>query len=230
MAGKITALKAQTKNKGRVNVYLDGTFALGLPDIVAATLHIGQMLSDGEIDALRQRDTEERAYSRALQFLSYRPRSIEEVRRYLAGREVPDDVAAATLERLARAGLLDDRAFARFWVEDRECFRPRGAAALRFELRRKGVSDEAIEASVSAVDEDAGAYQVALAPARRLAQADRDTFYRRLGDYLRRRGFSYDTVRHTVERLWRERSAHEHNCLRNGAEDEIHLGTGKDSA
>jgi len=209
LAGTITALKAQTKNKGRVNVYLDGTFAFGLADVIAAPLRVGQRLSDDDIAALRQRDAQERAYDQALRFLSYRPRSIEETRRYLADKDVPPDVIATTLARLARAGLLDDEAFARFWVENRESFRPRSAMALRMELRRKGVGDEAIATALAAVDEKEAAYQAALARAVRLRGADRTTFYRRLGGFLQRRGFGYETARETVDRLWRESTAPE---------------------
>ena len=54
MAGRITALKYQKRNKDRVNVYLDGRFALGLPAVVAATLKRGQLLSDAEIEALQE--------------------------------------------------------------------------------------------------------------------------------------------------------------------------------
>jgi len=209
LAGRITALRAQTKRKGRVNVYLDGAFAFGLPDIVAATLRVGQVLSDDDIALLRRRDTQERAYDRALGFLSYRPRSSEEVSRYLAGKQVPEALIAETIERLERAGLLDDGAFARYWVENRTSFRPRGAAALRHELRRKGVSAQAIEAAVGDVDERDAAYQAARPRAGRYSLADRDTFYRRLSEFLGRRGFSYAVVRETVERLWRERGTPE---------------------
>jgi regulatory protein len=205
----ITALKVQAKNERRVNVYLDGVFAFGLPDRVAASLRVGQLVSEEECAALRRRDTAERAYERALRFLSYRPRSTEEVARYLAGKQVSEDVAGEVIGRLQQADLLDDRAFARFWVENRESFRPRGSMALRYELRRKGVDDEAIEEAIRDVDEDEGAYRVAQAQARRLAGADRESFRRRLGGYLSRRGYAYATARETVERLWREVSAHD---------------------
>jgi regulatory protein len=197
------------KNKRRVNVYLDGTFALGLVDTIAAGLRVGQVLSDEESDDLRRRDAAEQAYEQALRFLGYRPRSTDEVRRYLAGKQVPEDLVAQSVDRLAGAGLLDDHAFARFWVENRESFRPRGTLALRYELRRKGVSDEAIEAAIQEVDEADGAYQAARAQARRLAHVDRGTFHRRLAGYLGRRGYSYEIVRETVERLWLERAGHD---------------------
>lgn len=214
LAGTITALRTQAKNKRRVNVYLDGAFALALPDIVAATLRVGQSLSGEQVADLQQRNAAQRAYDRALRFLSYRPRSVAEVSRYLAGKQVPDDLIAQTIDRLRQAGLLDDRAFARFWVENRESFRPRGKIALRYELRRKGVGEEAIDAAIQDVDESEGAYRVARTRALRLTRVDRETFRRRLGGYLSRRGFSYSVVRETVERLWQERATRE------GAEEE----------
>lgn len=204
MGGKITALQTQSKNERRVNVHLDGAFAFGVPDIVAASLRVGQSLTDQECADLCGRDAAERAYDRALRFLSSRPRSVAEVARYLGGKQVPEELVAATVERLLKAGLLDDLAFARFWVENRESFRPRGRLALRHELRCKGVAEEAISAATGEVDENEGAYRIARSRAKRLAHVDRETFRRRLGGFLIRRGFSYETVRETIERLWQE--------------------------
>lgn len=207
LAGRITALNKQAKNERRVNVYLDGAFAFGLSEALAATLRVGQVLSEAEVARLRHLDLSERTYERALRYLSYRPRSVAEVRGYLAGKGLPEDLVSETVAKLSQEGLLDDRVFARLWVENRSSFRPRGLAALRSELRRKGLDDDTIEEATEDLDEAEDAYRAAQAQALRLQGADRKTFYRRLWGYLSRRGFPYDTVRETVERLWRERSA-----------------------
>ena len=68
----------------RVNVYLDGSFAFALPDIEAAKLRPGQYLSEADIKRLQGLDSEQKAYDRAVRFLSYRPRSEAEVRVNLA--------------------------------------------------------------------------------------------------------------------------------------------------
>ena len=80
MTGTITALIAQKRNKDRVNVYLDGEFAFGLAAIEAIRLRQGQVLSDEEIEHLKALDEIERAHERALNLLSYRPRSAQEIR------------------------------------------------------------------------------------------------------------------------------------------------------
>jgi regulatory protein len=201
MAGKITTLRFQKRNKDRVNVYIDGQFAFGLAAIEAARLRVGQTLSDDDVARLRVRDEVERAYGRALNFLSYRPRSEAEVRRNLRKKDVEDEVVEVVVERLTRAGLVDDREFARYWVENRLQFNPRGARALRHELRGKGIPDAIIAEALADLDEEVAARQVAEAGARRLAHLEPRDFRRKLGAYMARRGFSYAVIEPLIEEM-----------------------------
>jgi regulatory protein len=201
MAGVITALRFQKRNKNRVNVYLDGQFAFGLAAIKAAHLRVGQELSDEDIARLQMQDGVERAYERALNFLSYRPRSEAEVRRNLRKKNVADEVVESVVERLERAGLLDDREFARYWVENRRQFNPRGTRALRHELWQRGVPDSIISDVLVGFDEEAAARKAAEAGARRLAHLEPRDFRRKLGAYLARRGFSYAVIGTLVEEM-----------------------------
>jgi regulatory protein len=201
MAGKITALKFQKRNKDRVNVYVDGRFAFGLVAIEAARLKVGQTLSDDDIARLQVQDEVGQAYERALNFLSYRPRSEAEVRRNLSKKGIEEAVVEAVVDRLVRAGLLDDQEFARYWVENRLRFRPRGVRALRHELREKGVSDSVIADALASLDEETAARQVAEAGARRLSHLDPRDFRRKLVAYMARRGFSYAVSEPLVEEM-----------------------------
>ncbi|MGD8998738.1 MAG: RecX family transcriptional regulator [Anaerolineae bacterium] len=205
MAGKITALAYQKRNKNRVNVYLDGEFAFGLTALEAARLHVGQTLSDDEIVRLRMRDSVEWAFGRALDYLSYRPRSESEVRRNLGDKDVEDGVVDVVVGRLKRAGLLDDREFARYWVDNRARFNPRGLRGLRYEMRQKGVPRDIIEEALATFDVAAAARKVAEAGARRLSQEDPSAFRRKLQAYMARRGFSYEVIRPLVEERVEER-------------------------
>jgi regulatory protein len=209
MAGKISGLKYQKKNRERVNVYLDGRFAFGLPAIVAATLHPGQFLSDREIAALQEQGATETAYNWALTYLSYRPRSKREVEAGLRERDVAEVQITVVMERLERAGLVDDVAFARFWVENRERFRPRGPRALRYELRNKGIGDEIVNQVVDSVDAADSAYRAAEKKARQLSHQDRETFHRKLVAYLARRGFAYEVAQDVAQRYWAEQAGDE---------------------
>jgi regulatory protein len=202
MAGTITALQFQKRNKERVNVYLDGTYAFGLDAVQAAQLRKGQVLSDEEIAALKAQDDGQRAFNLALRFLSYRPRSQFEVQRYLQDKAVADKVIQDVLSRLEQAGYVDDEAFARFWVENREQFRPRSQRALKYELRQKGVSQVIISRVLTDLDDEAAAWRAVEGRLHRWANLPADELRHKLMGYLNRRGFDYATVTVTIEKVF----------------------------
>ena len=204
MAGTITSLVAQKKNKDRVNVYLDGEFAFGLALIEALKLKRGQVLSDADIERLRGADDIEKAHEKALRFLANRPRSEWEVRQNLAKAEFDSDTTDRVVDRLKGVALIDDAAFVRYWLDNRAQFNPRGQVALRQELRRKGVDRAVIDEVLAATDQsdDQAAIQSALAKADRFRQLPQAEFAQKLSAYLLRRGFNYEAVREAVAAAW----------------------------
>jgi len=198
MAGRITALEPQKRARDRINVFLDGEFALGVAEMVAATLKLGAWLSDEAILELKTADGLEQAHSRALDYLSYRPRSEAELRKYLAEKGVTEEVVEVVVARLADVGLVDDVAFARYWLDSRACFRPRGRQVLRYELSQKGIDSEAIDEALDEYDEAAAIRLAAEEQVRRLGNLPPDEARRRLIGRLARRGFSYELIQETL--------------------------------
>jgi regulatory protein len=204
----ITALKAQQRNPNRINVFLDGQYAFSLARIVAAWLRPGAQISDTKISQLLSQDETEKAFLKAVQFISVRPRSENEVSQRLKLKGVSPEVVAQVIDRLRQAGLLSDESFARNWVENRSAFRPRSARMLAMELRQKGVNDQIIQDSLpDSEDEIALALLAARKYVQRLHNLDWKTFQQRLGGFLMRRGFSYEVVKPIVQQLWEERPA-----------------------
>lgn len=100
--------------------------------------------------------------------------------------------------------MIDDVAFAAFWQDERDSFSPRSERLLRVELRYKGVNPEVIDEALDGIDDEESAYKAAQKRGRILAGEDYETFKRKLGAFLYRRGFSYDVVNRTTKRLWQE--------------------------
>ena len=145
-----------------------------------------------------------RAMAAALRFLSYRPRSAAEVRSRLR-RRFPHPLAERVIESLAEQSLVDDAKFATMWRDSRDSANPHSASAIRRELLSKGVSRDIADEASREVDDRDSAYRAGVKHARRLGEADLQTFRRRLSGFLMRRGFSRSLVRYTVDRLWEER-------------------------
>lgn len=206
----VTSLQAQKNDPERVNVYVDGEFSFGASALVVLQrgLHTGMELSARDVEELKRADSVDRAYNACLNFLSFRPRSRREVEDYLRRRKVDPDASLEVVQRLERAGLLDDREFARFWVENRQAFRPRGSRALRMEMRQKGVPGEVIDETLEDLpDEEAAAYAAAQPKIRSLERLEEREFTTRLIAFLQRRGFPYSASSAAVRRILEERNA-----------------------
>ncbi len=118
-----------------------------------------RLLAGKEIDPsiLQELDTEgeiHQGYANALNFISYRPRSILEVKEYLKRKEVSAEYFEEIIRRLLEKGYLDDALFAQKWVANRQLLKPKGKYALRAELREKGISTEIIDNVLASIDEE----------------------------------------------------------------------------
>jgi len=200
----ITALEIQEHDRERVSIYLDGEFAFGLPLIDAAQLRKGQVLSDDEITALRREDDITRSVDQIVRLLARRPYSVSEIRHHLESKRVDPPTIDEVLVRLERLGYVDDLAFARYWIENREHFRPRGPRALRYELRQKGIDESLIATVMDELDTHDSAYRAAQEQVRRLHHPNKQDFRNKIGTFLVRRGFEYEFVREVIEQLTQE--------------------------
>ncbi len=88
----------------------------------------------------------------ALNLIKFRVRAEKEVRDKLKKKEYPPEIIEQTIESLKKQKFLDDRLFAKLWVESR-IKRSLGLARLRFELKNKGVSKDLIEEALDRVRE-----------------------------------------------------------------------------
>ncbi|TMC19619.1 MAG: hypothetical protein E6J33_05400 [Chloroflexi bacterium] len=206
---KITALEPQVTNPERINVFVDGRFLLGVNASVVFQMGLEpeQELEPVQLEELQSEAGLQQAVDRAYNYLSYRPRSREEVRRYLRRKETPPETIEAALARLDRLDLINDHSFASFWVESREQFSPRGARALKNELRMKGVEREVVEEMIDDEKDEERSLRAGRKKALSLVRIpgmDFATFRARLGSFLQRRGFGYDVSTRTVRALWKE--------------------------
>jgi regulatory protein len=210
MEGIVTAIEPQRRpSSDRVNVFVDGRYAFSLQRDLAALVRIGEPISELRSAELLLEDEQARALEAALVFLAYRPRSEREVRDRLQRKEFPEPIVEGVIARLCKLGYVDDEAFARYWVEQRQTHRPRGSRLLRLELQRKGVArDTTVEVLDQLEQEDdpvAAACRAAEKKASSLRLTDEREFLQKVGQFLLRRGFDYETARTAARRLWAER-------------------------
>lgn len=190
------------KNPDRVNVFVDGSFALGLAATVATDLRIGQQITQAELEGLDKRDEVHRARERALNLLARRPYSSFEISHYLRRHQYDGETIQNVIDDLIEANLIDDKAFAAYWVEQRETFRPRSRLALRQELSQKGIERDIVTDALSSVDEVESARRIAQKQAGRWRGLPEVEWRTKMTRYLLRQGYPYDVVNEVVTETW----------------------------
>lgn len=204
---RVVHVERQPRRK-RLAVHLSDGQTLSLTPDVAVRLRIasGGTLTGGRLEEIARFQAHEDAMAAALRLVAFRPRSEKEMRQALARRSVSPVLRDEVVSRLRELGLLDDAAFAASFVESRDRGSPRSQRLLVQELRQKGIAREVASLSADAVDDADAAYRAAERRASSMRGLAFPDFERRLGGFLLRRGFSYETTRGTVRRLWQAQS------------------------
>ena len=201
---QITALEPQ-RRKGRLNVFVDDHFILGVGEAVAAdlSLRVGREITPEKLREVAGAEEVHKATEAALVLLEVRARARREIETRLKQKGYEEDVIAQVLEKLTKLSLLDDAQFAGQWVEAKTRVggsRPIGRRRLSSELYGKGVAKDQIETAVAVVtdDDELALARAAAAKKVRTIPTDREALQnerRKLMGFLQRRGFGWETVK-----------------------------------
>jgi regulatory protein len=199
----ITKLKTQ-KDRNRVNLYLDHQFAFGLSlkEVVKLGLTVGQKLTEEEVEKLLFSRQEEKLYQKTLNFLSYRPRSEKEIKDYLVRKRANPKIQTSILKKLRKLNFINDEDFARWWLEQRMSFRPRGKPLLRRELFQKGIEKKIIDSLISQISpfSQINSARKIMAKKKKLYQnLPLQKLRQKLFSLLARRGFEFELIKEAID-------------------------------
>ena len=149
-----------------------------------------------------------KARQAGMNYLAGRDRSVHEMRQKLQGMQFDADLVEQVIADFERLHLVDDRAFARRWVEVRVEGRGAGPAKLAQDLWRKGIErsivDEVLEEFADALGSAEKAVELLRKKSRRYAGLGAQKAQRRMYDFLARRGYKEDVVTKAVKQVWEE--------------------------
>lgn len=150
-------------------------------------------------------------YFRAGRYLAIRPRSKKEfsdyLKRKLLKKQLTDEIKMAVINGVIRVAeeekLLDDTAFALWWIEDRTYFKPRGRRALESELMGKGVAHDIIAEAIDSfeLDEVSLAKKILVSRQHSFLRLSIEKRQNTIRSLLGRRGFTGETIKKAIEDL-----------------------------
>ena len=214
---KITALSVQTRNPNRVNVSVDGKyrFSLDISQVADLGVKVGRCVTAAELAELEAESQFGKLYARTLEYCLARPHSVHEVRDYLQRKTVTrryksrltgqikeclgvdQSVADRILVRLREKGYVNDEAFARWWVENRNIIKGASKRKLSSELAAKGVDHALIKRILAESDRSDLQELTKIIIKKRYRYSDEQKFIA----YLARQGFSYDDIKQALREI-----------------------------
>lgn len=208
----ITKIQQLRGKKSRYSIYLDGSPSLELSDWTIGKYGIrkGDDLSDNSIAKILSTETETRAKNIAINYLSYRKRSSQEVIDHLIKKKFDRVCAEKIVRDLQSAGIINDLEFAHVFIRDRLKRKLIGQAQLRQQLLTKGITsdiaDKLLGELISPNSQQTAALELAKRKFRLLhrsvSKLNSEKKKKRILSLLLRRGFSYEiaikAVRNTI--------------------------------
>lgn len=207
----VTAIEQQKKDPSRYSVFIDGVFSFGLilADIQYFKIEEGKEISQETYDYIMDTIVYIKAQEVALRYIGYQMRIGYEVERKLKQEDFSEEIVARVMEFCTKYHYIDDLAYAKAYIKQRQRLNPKGKYVLQGELKQKGVKDSLIQIALEEAEEmdilneAEAAYHILTKKVRNLDNID-EKQKKRLWGFLQRRGYSYDIIKEAWQKLWEE--------------------------
>ncbi|PKM81814.1 MAG: hypothetical protein CVU89_07240 [Firmicutes bacterium HGW-Firmicutes-14] len=196
------ALEAHNGNKSNSVVYINPNKTLFYTAILKDFKRKRSTLSEGALEIIevimKIKNNENHSGTReakdyALRFISYRPRTVWEVKQRLTIRGYKSDIISGVIEFLNEYDFLNDEKFARMWVRNRTNEKPCGRYRIYCELRQKGVAKDIIEKALAGFSQEKEHQMSVSLVEKKCRKTSFD--YKKLQGFLLRRGFDPEIVK-----------------------------------
>lgn len=202
--GIITAIIVQRRTS-RCSLFVDGEFYLGFSIDLAAKygLRKGMELTE---DIARKLHEDNRRYEikqKALQYATYKPRTIGQVRQAMQKKEYTPEEIDGVITFLEEFGYVDDMRYAQVFAREYSARKNAVNNRLRMELAKRFISkniiDTVLRDMAATVNTREICRQAAEKKLRALQSRTPEKKKTALVSYLQRQGFSWQDIKHILE-------------------------------
>lgn len=205
----ITRIEVQKKNKNRVNVYIDEEFTFGCSTeiVYRQKLASGSLVDEENLKSIVEEDNYIRCKNDALKVIERSYKTEKELRGKLFIRGYDLATIDKVIIFLKEYNFVDDGKFAEMYIKEKVL--SEGIGKIKFSLARKGISDETIKNKIQAIDSESvidtaltlgtKKYEILLKN-----EKDKRKISKKLGDYLLRRGYSFEEIKSVIAKITKD--------------------------
>lgn len=202
----ITKIEVQKRNKNRVNIYVDHEYAFSLDSelVYKEGLKTNESINIKKVEEIAKKDNYLKCKSTALRIVEKTYKSEKELKDKLLLKGYDKDSIEKSIEFLKEYGFINDVSFTKLYIKDKN--RTQGKSKIKYDLIKKGISEEVIESSISEIDEEVereNAYNIAIKKYNVIAKREDDKYKlsQKLFRFLLSKGYNYDTVSYVVRKI-----------------------------
>ncbi|MGG7212229.1 recombination regulator RecX [Clostridium nigeriense] len=202
----ITKIESQKRNKDRANIYIDNDYAFSLSCelVYKEGLKVNEKVDIEKIKDIANKDNYLKCKNTALRIVEKAYKSEKELKDKLILKGYDNESIYKTMNFLKEYNFLSDNNYAKMYVKDKS--RIQGKKKIKFDLIKKGITDNIIEEEISNIDREGereGAYNLAIKKYNTIAKREDDKFKlsQKLYRFLLSKGYDYDTVSYVVKKI-----------------------------
>ena len=204
----IIAIEPKPREKKNYNLTLDDGRVFSVHDevIIKYQLKSGIEISEEQLRTWIWEANVKIAKDMSLNYLGYRMRTRKQLCDYLEKKGFDIAVIEEAANKMEEYSFIDDKEYAKSWVQSKKTSQPAGRRKIAFELRNKGISQEISEEALTTLSEEEELKQaIKLAEKyhtkyKNLAAREQKA---KIGQALQRRGFGWDIVSQALNNLVR---------------------------
>lgn len=200
----ISKISRQKKDRKRYNVDLDGEFYCGLYDdtILKYQLAAGDEVTEEKITEIRDFDEYIFGKKIAFDYLSYRIRSVDEIKKKLKAKKISENIISKVISHLEELKLVDDEQFATQLAREKIKNKGIGKKVLLQKFFQKGIPKATGEKVLAKLFEEFDEKELALRNFNKyypkIKDKDKAEQKKKIFDYLARKGFDFDIINEVI--------------------------------
>lgn len=203
---QITKIEIQKNNKDRVNIYLDGEYALSISAelVYKENLKVKDEVDIANLQVVAEKESMIRCKESALRIIERSYKTEKEIRDKLKQKGYEEKQIDNSIKFLKEYNFLNDNVYAKSFIKDK--LNSKGSQKIKYDLMRKGIAKDIIEENLMGIDKSEEK-EVALNIGRKkyetIKKKESDNYKAsgKLYRFLISRGYSYDIVKDVVKEI-----------------------------
>ena len=152
----IKIIKYKKETNGKYKLYLENGITIDTYEdvILNNNLLYKKEIDSSLYDIIMNDNIYEEAYSKSVNYIGIRLRSINEMKVYLKNKKYSEEVIDNTIERLIKNNLLNDAVFTQAFINDKLNFTTMGPYKIELELKKHNIDNNIISTCINNIEED----------------------------------------------------------------------------